>query len=94
MQDRASIQAANCNLHNPALARGPLESRIRLARTLLLLGTAAVLPLRPDIMKNKLKKFASIWVCQACEAANSISADLCLRCGRGRNRRERLGLRH
>jgi ribosomal protein L40E len=45
-------------------------------------------------MKSKPKKFASIWVCQGCEAANSNTADLCLHCGRSRERRERLGLRH
>jgi ribosomal protein L40E len=61
---------------------------------LLLCEMAAVLPLRSDIMKNKSKKFASVWVCEGCEAANSQTADLCLHCGRGRKRRERLGLRH
>jgi ribosomal protein L40E len=45
-------------------------------------------------MQGKPKKFASIWVCQGCEASNSNNADVCLHCGRGRKRRERLGLRH
>ena len=61
---------------------------------MLLFRTAAVLPLRSDIMQGKPKKFASIWVCQGCEASNSNNADVCLHCGRGRKRRERLGLRH
>jgi ribosomal protein L40E len=44
-------------------------------------------------MNRKQKQFVSIWICVACEAANSASAELCLSCGRARKRRELLGLR-
>jgi ribosomal protein L40E len=89
---RSRLQTATC----PAAAspEAPLQRGVRLARTLLLLRTAADLPRRKGIMKSKLKKLVSIWVCQGCEAANSVNAGLCLHCGRERNHGERLELRH
>ncbi len=44
-------------------------------------------------MHRKDKQFVSIWICVACRASNSASAELCLCCGRARSRRESLGLR-
>jgi len=45
-------------------------------------------------MNRKPRQFVSVWICVACEACNSASAELCLSCGRARRRRELLGLRH
>jgi ribosomal protein L40E len=44
-------------------------------------------------MSRKQKQLVSIWICMACEACNSASAELCLSCGTARRRRELLGLR-
>src|SRR5258708_5810801 len=43
-------------------------------------------------MNRKQRQLVSIWVCAACEACNSASAELCLSCGTARQRRELLGL--
>jgi len=57
-----------------------------------LLLPAAELPLR-NTMNRKQRQLVSIWICMACQACNSASAELCLSCGRARLRRELLGLR-
>jgi ribosomal protein L40E len=44
-------------------------------------------------MNRKQRQLVSIWICMACQACNSASAELCLSCGRARLRRELLGLR-
>jgi ribosomal protein L40E len=44
-------------------------------------------------MNRKQRQLVSIWICVACEACNSASAELCLSCGTARERRELLGLR-
>jgi len=44
-------------------------------------------------MNRKVRQLVSIWICMACEASNSASAELCLACGTARQRRELLGLR-
>ena len=83
------VQTRNLHGGRPPILRFTVPSGWHAPCSLPARGEAAA----EETMKRKHKQLVSIWICLACEACNSASAEICLSCGKARPRRDALGLR-